>query len=335
MSRKPLIVFTHGGGRLGNQLLSYAHLIAFLEEYPGRFDLLNVAFWPYAHLLKNTADVPACTHPTSHNRFTALRLLHDIIRSLGRLKRRFSGPYLVRHTWPVLLHRWGTYLPRAQSLLAGDILDVKGVHAVRRPPLDLASREAVDVLSRKSVTVLGGWGIRSWPLFEKHQGAIRTALAISPRFQKMADAFIAKLRAHYDLLIGVVIRQTDYRHIKGGRHFFETPRYVRWMQEAASVFGAGKQVGFVVASDEVQDSALFEDVHAHFAPGEAVGPGHYIENMAALAACDLILSPLSTFSAWAAFLGDTPLLQLKTTEQEIRTSDLMHGHIVDMLAEVC
>lgn len=335
MSRKPLILFTHGGGRLGNQLLSYGHLIAFLEEHPGCFDLMNVAFWPYAQLLQYTADGRACTYPTTHSRFTALRLLHDIICKSSRLKRMFSGPYRLRHRWAVLMHWCGTYLPRAQSLLVGDILDVRRVRAVRRPELDLASREAVDVLSRKSVTVLGGWGIRSWPLFEKHQGAIRAALVIAPCYLEKADAFIAKLRARYDLLIGVLIRQTDYRHFKGGRHFFETPRYVRWMQEAASVFGAGKQVGFVVASDEVQDSAMFEDVRAHFAPGEAVGPGHYIENMAALAACDLILSPLSTFSAWAAFLGDTPLLQLKTTEQEIRTSDLMHGHIVDMLAEVC
>jgi hypothetical protein len=36
------------------------------------------------------------------------------------------------------------------------------------------------------------------------------------------------------------------------------------------------------------------------------GPGHFIEDLYALASCDYIIGPPSTFSQWASFYGNVP-----------------------------
>ena len=55
---------------------------------------------------------------------------------------------------------------------------------------------------------------------------------------------------------------------------------------------------------------MFRGEQFNFATGEAVGPNHYLENLAELSICDAILTPPSTFSTVAAFLGNTPLVPL-------------------------
>jgi len=45
---------------------------------------------------------------------------------------------------------------------------------------------------------------------------------------KIATEFIAGLRTWHDLVIGVQIRQSDYRTWHQGRYYFPTDRYVAW-----------------------------------------------------------------------------------------------------------
>src|SRR5712692_9810310 len=56
------VVFTHGGGRFGNQLTLFGHLIALAEENP-RISILNIPFWPYARLCRGTEHNKLCQYP--------------------------------------------------------------------------------------------------------------------------------------------------------------------------------------------------------------------------------------------------------------------------------
>ncbi len=326
--KRPLLVFTFGGGRLGNQLVSYGHLIAFLAEHPAAFDFVNSAFWVYDDLFEHVAGT-RCTLPTEHTRLRALRRCWNVARRM-RLR---QDPRTLQKDVALTLHAYAHRARRAQSIVAGDLFNWKRLKADKRPPLDLADPDTVALLQQKPLTMLGGWGVRSWALFDRHQETIRQTLAIHTRFMSIAEAFVADLRQRYDFLIGVLIRQTDYRRAKGGVHFFETPQYVQWMHEAADVFADRGRVGFVVASDEEQDPALFQGVGAHFSTGIKGGPGHYMESLAELSLCDLVMSPISTFSAWAAFAGDSPFLQLQSSDQHIQASDALPNHIVDLHRE--
>ena len=83
---KPLIIYTHGSGRLGNQLFSYAHFVAFLSENPNRYDFINFGFIPYSRLLKSTSENLCCICPTEHNSFILLKYLAPILEAKSSSK---------------------------------------------------------------------------------------------------------------------------------------------------------------------------------------------------------------------------------------------------------
>jgi hypothetical protein len=68
--KKKLIIFTHGGGRLANQLTNYAHLFAFWTENKEEFDVINLAFGPYSELFENIKSSTVGYLPENHGRFT-------------------------------------------------------------------------------------------------------------------------------------------------------------------------------------------------------------------------------------------------------------------------
>jgi hypothetical protein len=143
----------------------------------------------------------------------------------------------------------------------------------------------------------------------KHLPTIRTHLQPGGEHRSVAESFIDPLREKRDKLVGVLIRQGDYRTWNGGKYFLESSRYKELMEAYAAEFPS-QDVGFVIASDEQQEKALFADDSFTFATGEAVGPGHYVENFIELSLCDEILTPPSTFSVFAAILGECPVVPL-------------------------
>lgn len=316
---KPLLIYTHGAGRLGNQLFAYAHFVAFFAEYPGEFDFINFAFIPYAGLLRHTYLQPACVYPTQHHRLSIIHKLAPLIEA--KASSGFSSTLQMKLivNCARLMHCYGEWAPQARSLLAKDIYYWSFILGQRIEALDLDSPEAVVLLRSKPISVLSGWGIRCWSLIEKHGEAVRAAMVLHPQYEAIAYPFIDRLRNQYDFLIGVVIRQGDYR--SSGevfqRFLFETDQYVRWMQQAHQVYADSGKVGFVVASDEPQAIEAFSGLSVHFGTGKAVGTGHYVENLLELALCDLVMTPASTFGAWAGFWGNIPIIPLCNASETI------------------
>ena len=101
-----------------------------------------------------------------------------------------------------------------------------------------------------------------------------------------------------DVLIGVHVRQGDYRTHKPA-FFHATERYVRLMRVLEAAF-AGSRVAFLVCSDAPQPRDAFRSLRVRF------GTGHPAEDLFALAGCDYIAGPPSTFSQWASFHGRVP-----------------------------
>jgi hypothetical protein len=75
--------------------------------------------------------------------------------------------------------------------------------------------------------------------------------------------------------------------------------------------GVQGSVGFIVASNVAVSAAAFRGLNLHRAPG------HFALDLHALAACDLILGPPSTFCGWASFTGKAPILFLEHGNQEL------------------
>ena len=336
-TNKKLIVFTHGGGRFANQLISYGHLIGFLAEKNYDFDLINLAFWEYAHLLEETSDNFLCTMPTQHSKGQLLAIIKFVCYPLFKsnskqAKYRKILNNLIRRNAIRGLYAIGYITPNMQTIIAKNATSLNGCLAKQLDSLNLGNVEDINLLNRANVTILAGWGIKSWSLFKKHQIKIRSSLSLKSEYLGIGEKFVQSLRNEYNFLIGVLIRQDDYRIFAGGKYFFETDRYIEWIKQAKELFVLSGKVGFIIASDEPQDIDKFGNLNVHFATGKAVGKGHYLENMAELSKCDLIMTPPSTFGVWAAFIGDIPILPLYKNSQVISKEDLLENHIYDAIA---
>jgi len=77
---------------------------------------------------------------------------------------------------------------------------------------------------------------------------------------------------------------------------------------------AGKRVTFLVCSNVKVNQDAFGDLRVR------MGPGHIIQDMYSMAKADLLIGPPSTYTAWASFYGNVPLVMMQTADQPIDLS---------------
>jgi hypothetical protein len=148
-------------------------------------------------------------------------------------------------------------------------------------------------------------------LVKKHGKKIRAFFRPAEQFEIASRNAIEPLRREAEVVIGVHIRQGDYRRWRGGKFLFPVARYAEWMRELSGQF-PGRRVAFFVCSDEPRRADEF--------PGLAVGlgAGSPVGDIDALARCDYIFGTQSTFSQWASFYGEKPLFQVGSTEERVK-----------------
>ncbi|MFT3694651.1 MAG: alpha-1,2-fucosyltransferase [Kofleriaceae bacterium] len=273
-----MIIIGRKYGQLGNRLLLFSHWIGFATEY-GR-ELCNPAFEDYAQYFAGTYRGALSRYP---------------------------------HGISVPAARW------VKKAIYAGVLGANKSHVIGRivPLVDcpdgehyyLNSDTAIRSILDHRVVVVNGFGFRCEPLIEKHANAIRAFFTPAPHHAKNVSIVLERARRGIDVLIGVHIRRGDFRTFVGGRWFYDDAQYARFMRDAAALF-PGKRVGFLVVSNEPIDaSALGGDVR--------LGSDHLVEDMYALAGCDYILGPPSTFASWASFYGRVPLRVLDTADTSI------------------
>jgi hypothetical protein len=126
--------------------------------------------------------------------------------------------------------------------------------------------------------------------------------------------------------VGLLIRQTDYR-VFAPQFFFTWQVYRTFITQLRQRFGPRSAI--VVATDETQPPGVFDDLGVTWCTGEKAGNGHYMESFAELALCDVVASVPSTFSAWAAFFANKPILPICAADDDLRTVPLLERHLLD------
>jgi len=209
----------------------------------------------------------------------------------GLLVRRSAHPDTLRSKWPpVSVLRSGSFPP-------GEI------------PLSLS---AVERAERAAVLVVVGWRFRDDQAVREHGDLIRAIFRPRPRFRQAVDDSLAPLRDRCDIVIGVHVRRTDYAAFRGGRFFYSDTDYRRVMADLAERNG---RVGFLLASDAPLDIRAFGGLTVRQAPG------HELADLYALAGCDYIVGPPSTYSTWAAFYGPTLLFHIMSPHEHVTFED--------------
>lgn len=124
--------------------------------------------------------------------------------------------------------------------------------------------------------------------------------ALNDELEVRCQALVAAARKGEDVLVGIHIRHGDYRTYCNGLMYYSTPEFVTVMKNLANQV-QNRNVRFLICSDEPQARSFFEGLNVVISDEIAV------VDLYALAACDFICGPNSTFSQWASFYGGVPL----------------------------
>ena len=287
-----LLVVGFRTGRMGNRLVLFANVIGFAAEHGYR--VVNVAFHSYAHLFVNTRRDIYCRYPVARP-----RSLFDVIPgvALAIRKTRIFYQFIRRAS------EWNDRFP---------ILG-KCVFTLREIPGQTIFLDTPEVQSRMAdakVVFVHGWRIRAPESVRRHADLIREYFRPIAEYEQAARQAVERLRQKADVVVGVHIRLGDNWKWKGGQCYFPVSRYVTWMHELAEQF-PGHKVAFLVCSDEPRHEQEFPGLAVGFGPDSPVG------DLYALAQCDCIFGPISTYSQWASFYGNKPLLNLYLSDDRV------------------
>ncbi|MCX7713467.1 MAG: hypothetical protein N2035_07380 [Chthoniobacterales bacterium] len=277
------IFLTKREGRLGNRLFLCANLIAFGAEVGAPVSLLALA--EYAELFRNFQRGVF---------LTANRDLRD-----GKLF--LSGRMRVMVCEVVA--GFARFLGRMGGLPGMDVVDIAGTYDVGDRVFGMMERDFLERVEGKGVLFLHGWKFRvGAELLRKWREEVVRVLEPVVCVRKRAEEAVGNVRRKGEWVVGVHIRRGDYRHWKGGKYFFEVGSYLEWMRQAGRLFG-NKKVSYLVCSEEKYRAGDFGELAGRvgFGPGDAAG------DLYALAGCDCIVGPPSTFTLWASYVGDKPL----------------------------
>jgi hypothetical protein len=284
--RRRIYVIVSPYGNLGNRLFLFANLIA--HSIATRSITINAGFGAWRRFFADTRRGPLPLFPALPLPPIADERVETLVRHLAvvaffiALSPRFSD-------------FWGA------------------IETEHDDTVYLDSEAFADWSRGKRVILLRGYNFlstRSMPRF---------ADQIRPYFRQIIDphsdalAPVQRLRSRCDRVIGVVIRQSGYDQWLGGRYFFAIPTYLRWIRQAASLWPEAR-VGFFICCDVAVDLGELSDLTYEFRAQ------HDLENRAALAHCDAILAPTSSYAAWAAFMARIPAQLLVDADQCITTA---------------
>jgi hypothetical protein len=278
-----MFVIAHRANQLGNRLFLFAHLIACAAER--RVQLVNLGFEEYARYFETTSQDLFCRYPPKRS-------------WLGKDAR-------TRET----LSDWAGRI--ADSLAEGKLKGLQnsalivlrsGSETTLTNPggkVHLDTEKFLNTLRSRQIIVFVGPLFRDVSSFPKHAASIREYFRPLGIFRRNVDALLRTVREDSDLVVGVHLRRGDYRIFVGGRFFYTVEQYVRLMQRIQGLFD-GRRVHFLVCSNEEPAKEAFSKFTV------CSGSGQFIEDLYALARCDFIVGPPSTFSAWASFYGQVP-----------------------------
>ncbi len=301
-----MLIIARKVGRLANRLLLFAHFIGAAREHG--FRVVNPAFEHYARYFPATSRDLFCRFPSA-----------AAFPSFGFMGR--SSLYRLAQITANTLHAL------QQSGFVTGLIRLR-----RDQQLDLDGPAFLLKMQRHRVLFVQDWFFRSSVDCEKHGDAIRSYFTPWEHHLDRSRALVEPARRTGNLLVGVHIRQGDYSSFKEGRYFYTHGEYRNFMEQIRAIFPE-RSVSFFASSDAPIPDGVFSGLDLYY------GNGHELEDLYALAECDFIIGPPSTYSRWASYYGKVPRLEIVDPAiplaPELFNVDtrLLHLSLLDSLAD--
>ncbi|PRY11237.1 hypothetical protein CLV24_11132 [Pontibacter ummariensis] len=287
-----MVVMNYKAGQLANRLFYFAHFVSNSVEYD--YELINPSFDDYKDYFIATAK----------NDFEGLKVSIGISQnsSLDSFLRK-SINVLHKVLLPPLRETSFYYF---HSIKENDRNDVD---------FDMNQPNFIEAAKQKTVFV-DGWLYRDPKNFKKHASTLRKVFTPQPKYTDEVCQIIDRCRLQGDLVVGIHIRRGDYKAYNNGYWYYEDEVYREKMKALEkSISVDGRKCVFLVCSNEPINKANYEGL-------EIVADNrHFMVDLYALAKCDYIMGPPSTFTMWASFYGQVPLLTLDSRYKQVDLAD--------------
>lgn len=175
--------------------------------------------------------------------------------------------------------------------------------------IDASDENAVYELVHSGKLACGTYYTYGWPYYDlealrKQAPLIRRHFAPNEALKNAVEERMRTFRAQgHTMIVGVHIRRKDYAQWRNGEFYYEDEVYKEVMDQTYRLLApTDGQVQFLLFSDEKIDMSRY--------PGENYdvieASGSAIQDYYMLSRCDYLISPPSSFSGLASFLGNVP-----------------------------
>ena len=265
-----MIVVVGRYGRLGNRIWTFANVLAWAIER--RIAIANPAFEPFTNFFDRPIVLTA-------NVLSSTSLIGPRRRAEAVVSRALDLAYRVNLRTKVF-----------PNILIGETARLM----LDDDPL------ATTLLGTSRMAFMSGFYFCAPRSLEKQKATVKRYFTPRENIKKRVDKLVARAREYGEPVIGIHMRQGDYKDFCNGIMFYSTEEYVNVMHCLAEQT-SGRRAVFLVVSDEPHHESEFPGLSVILAQGNAA------EDMYALAGCDFILGPNSSFSQWSSFYGEVPL----------------------------
>lgn len=294
-----MVIIGKRAGQLGNRLFVFAHIIANAIEYD--YEVQNPSFFGYSQYFIGTRNDFFCRFPARSSRWNSPALQQLFYRIINKGVLPLSG------------------FNSFAKLLNITFLDINDKTSSEEC-YDLTNPDYINLAtSSNRLIIKDAWLCRDFKNLEKHADQVRNYFTPVEKHAVAVSSLISKTRRDSELLVGVHIRQGDYKRWQGGKYYFTSSEYAAFMARIVATMPE-KQITFLICSNEKQDELFFTGLNYIF------GNNHQLEDMYAFAQCDFLIGPPSTYTSWASFYGSVPLHTINTIDDSFAPDSFQISH---------
>lgn len=185
--------------------------------------------------------------------------------------------------------------------------------------IDFNNEENIEIqqkkLSKRRFAFVCGWYFRRHDLTEKYRSFFQKKYSLDKQYVNN-NQFIAKalLCKENEKIVGIHIRRGDYKDFMDGRFLFSDEVYCNAIKKMQKIMDEHNQkVKFILFSNE---PLSFEENDKLLISHEEWYIDQYI-----MSKCDYLIGPPSTFTGWASYIGEVPVLYLESDDMDFSLKD--------------
>ena len=125
---------------------------------------------------------------------------------------------------------------------------------------------------------------------------------------EMSSYIYMKEFEKYDIKVGVHIRKGDYKYWNNGKYYYEDKVYNDKIEQFSNLF-KGKKILFILFSNE--------EITLKPKQNYIISKCDWYEDHYLLSLCDYIIGAPSTFTIWASFIGNVPLMHILSRDDKV------------------